>query len=665
MLLKVSGLGSIGSGVFDLHRGLNAVVGPNGSGKSTLVNALYFAFTGETLNSENIDTLITWGTSQCSIKLELSDNFIIERCIQKGGTSKSKLQLGEKTITRKKEIDSALCELFGFSDLSILRMVFFAEQYKAIDIVDSTDSVRLQFLSSLFGFSRMEKLRTLLQDAVNSLDVSVVGDEVLEKLRDGLVQAEQRRDSMIAKQSELSSRVLSADELNSLTKTVNAPDVGTRDALLKELDNCKAAAAACTERLSVLPGAPTIQEDSEYAAIMRHRELSRSMLEASSKLQECEARVGLSPEAISEFLRQLSVNKTSLQTKKADIESRATLVSSGKCPLTGGLPCPDLKAMTNEQTLREEVLEIDRQLEDLNKDYSELQSAFTEATKVASDVAAARAVLHNIESALSSLQINVDFDVKGYEQRKAGADAVHEERSKLLADLANVNAAVVVAEEKLSALSDTAEASPEDKEEARKRLLQNTQALSALAELGPLISEFEKSAAEQRSSLQSAEDQNSIAAVRQKKRNQLSSIRLALHRDNLPRLLVTEMLQALNAKLSFYLSKFNFPYSVIWTADGGIIYSDGSDDWHRVSQLSGGQKYVFVISFRCALADMLSSSFPFFVMDEPTTGLDVDNRAALSEVLQRVVEQFPNRYIVVPTHDEMLLPEANIIEVGR
>ena len=98
----------------------------------------------------------------------------------------------------------------------------------------------------------------------------------------------------------------------------------------------------------------------------------------------------------------------------------------------------------------------------------------------------------------------------------------------------------------------------------------------------------------------------------------------------------------------------------MWTSDGSILYSDGGE-WHRASQLSGGQKYVLVISIRCALADMLSSNFPVFVLDEPTTGLDVDNREALSKVLMSIVDQLPGNYLVVPTHDDMLLPDANII----
>jgi ABC-type molybdenum transport system ATPase subunit/photorepair protein PhrA len=62
---------------------------------------------------------------------------------------------------------------------------------------------------------------------------------------------------------------------------------------------------------------------------------------------------------------------------------------------------------------------------------------------------------------------------------------------------------------------------------------------------------------------------------------------------------------------------------------------------------------------------MLQSEFPLFVLDEPTTGLDVDNREALSAVLSAVVAANDDRILVVPTHDELLLPTANIINVGK
>lgn len=575
-----------------------------------------------------------------------------------------KLEMDGKTITRKKEIDAALCTLFGFSELSILRNVFFAEQYKAIDIIDATDSVRLQFLSSLFGFARIEKLRTMLQDGINTIDVSQVSDDVLSKLRDAAIQAEQRRDALITKQAELSSKLVSDAEKERLQKVVKSPEIGSRDAWNADAEALRNEIQEVEDALKSLPSTPTTQEDSDYAAICRHKELSKSLVEASDKLQESEGRVGLSPEAVSEFLRQLAVNKATILSKKSELESRMTLVKSGRCPITGGAPCPDLCAMTDEVTILAEVHKLQKSLEELESDEVELKATYAEASETASKVVAAKAELARIEQELRNIKINADFDSQDYLRRKENSSGVQSRRDELTSRLAEKKVRLEVMRNSMAAYDGLVEVSHDERVDASARLEACKQAETALAEISPLLSEFERAVAEQKASLVSAEEQNESAKLNLKKKNQLMSIRLALHRDNLPKLLVADMLQALNAKLDFYLSKFCFPYSVLWTAEGGLIYSDGSNDWHNVSQLSGGQKYVLVISFRCALADMLSSTFPFFVMDEPTTGLDVDNRAALSEVLQRVVEQFPNRYIVVPTHDEMLLPEANIIEIG-
>ena len=63
---------------------------------------------------------------------------------------------------------------------------------------------------------------------------------------------------------------------------------------------------------------------------------------------------------------------------------------------------------------------------------------------------------------------------------------------------------------------------------------------------------------------------------------------------------------------------------------------------------------------------MLGSTFPLFVLDEPTTGLDEKNREALARVLPIIGEVLHSSSVstvVVPTHDEALLGTANIVKI--
>ena len=76
--------------------------------------------------------------------------------------------------------------------------------------------------------------------------------------------------------------------------------------------------------------------------------------------------------------------------------------------------------------------------------------------------------------------------------------------------------------------------------------------------------------------------------------------------------------------------------------------------------MSGGQQMILTVSFRLAIAEMLSSSFAFLSMDEPTNHLDAPNREQIRDVLLKIrciAEK--GMAILVATHDPILLPACN------
>lgn len=85
------------------------------------------------------------------------------------------------------------------------------------------------------------------------------------------------------------------------------------------------------------------------------------------------------------------------------------------------------------------------------------------------------------------------------------------------------------------------------------------------------------------------------------------------------------------------------------------------------SSLSGGQKYILAVANRCALADILGAKFPLMILDEPTTGLDDVNKEKMAELLQKVSVTLSGKGVslVIPTHDEELLVNANVIKVNE
>ena len=666
MLLKCTNVGSLGTGEFDINPGLNAIVGPNGSGKSTLVSALYFALTGEPINGDNLDSLISWGSTSCTVSLE-TDKFTVTRTLSTNGSTKLKFERGSSVLTRRAEVDAAICDIFGFVDLSILKLVFFAEQYRAIDFVEVTDSVRVQMLSSLFGFSRLEKIRAELQKRMSELQIDRVGEDVIASLRQALESAEIRRDSINAQMSELVSKLLSDDRLNQLQRIVDSPAVGYYSSLEDAITRTQCEVDTAKAELLNMPEPLSANMVVNYGRKLRYDSLKIKLDEYKSQLESLEKASGLSSEAIRGF--RSTINQSMYQTtmEKSELIKRSQLLQSGKCPLTSGAPCPDLLALTDQRQLNDEIESLDRKMVQLQADYDELTAELEKAESHESQILTVRTQVLTVENDLRDLEDVADFDVSAYEAQDAEASKLSERRDYL-------QKSVAVGEAKLQSLRseyDDAKAkypeeySSEEKEAASLSISEHTSASDNIKMLRTFIPEAEKAVADSLGSLTFAESQNSAADKNIHTRSIMEKVRNAFHRDNLPRLLVEDMLEILNSMLDKYLSRFSFPYKVVWASAGSLLYSDDFGQWHKASQLSGGQKYVLVIALRCALIDMLQSEFPLFVLDEPTTGLDVENREALSAVLSAVVAASDDRILVVPTHDELLLPTANIINVGK
>ena len=146
----------------------------------------------------------------------------------------------------------------------------------------------------------------------------------------------------------------------------------------------------------------------------------------------------------------------------------------------------------------------------------------------------------------------------------------------------------------------------------------------------------------------------------------LEKVRTIFHRENFPRLLLSQKRDKINIKLADYLAEFNFPYQVHLEADGEFTY-DADDFYHiPVAKLSGGERVVAAIAFILSLAEIAGGSFPVIVFDEPTANLDAGYREVLSSVLGKAGELLGRRgmMLIVPTHDPSVLSMAeNVIDM--
>lgn len=662
MRLTLSNIGSLGPGdvVLDLNPGLTAVVGANGAGKSTCVNALYFAITGETINGSNLDDLITWGCVTGSVDLDC-DGFKISRSLKLGAAGKATLTIGDKVFTRKREIDAIICELFGFVDLSVFRLVFFAEQYKAIDLIDGTDAQRVGMLSSLFGFAKFEKIRAALLQVANTINTSVIGDDVLKSIADALAMAESDRNAQTAEYARISALTLSDDKVAELTAAASAPLVGSlnemRTAILRETENM----LNLQEKLDAMPTPPTAEQHKIYNDFKEKELNEMARKNAEDKLNGLVARRGLQPGSIVGFLQKLDTARNSVIIQKQRLSERANLATSGKCPLTGGVPCPDLLAMTDREDIDRQLAELDKRIAEMDSDKEEMQRTLTEAQNLEAEIKTATEVLDSYVFRSEHISIPEDFDVEAYIQARDNSDFA--EVRRLTSEISQSQQRINSLKTELDKYDGQVERTEAERLEAANALMAHNTAVSQLPIIADNIAKAEERVAAQIQSKEYADLQNETAKRNEEKKKNLEKVRLAFHRDNLPRMLIEDILEKLNLLIEQELNEFSFPYKVQWCSSGALVYSDFSGNLHPCKMLSGGQKYVLVLAARCAFKRLLNTSFPFFVLDEPTTGLDVQNREFLSVALTKLRDRYPEMSMVIPTHDTMLLPDSTIISL--
>lgn len=649
----------------DFSEGLNAIVGANGKGKSTLVDALYFAITGDSLRHFNNDEMITWGEQDCSVTLEI-DDITVTRNINKRGNASVKLVKGDTTLTRKAEVDEAILSHFGITDKSAFRQVFFAEQFKAVEILSATDSDRRKMLSTLFGFGRLEKVRSTILELMNAVYTDEVSAELMNSLIERLKAASERVEEAKKAAADVAKNILSEEDLTIVRTTANARPLSVVESLKEQLTSAEKSVDETEEAISKFPEGPSQQETVDYGYHLNFLKLSEEFSQAEKAFEEFGTPLVPTCEAISKQISERVADYSKIDHMISDLNSRKQLVAGGRCPVTHGTPCADLIAMTDPKTIDAEISQLVSVQERILADKAILEQTFSEHQKHEIKAAEVRANYNKLRELIMPLKPYADFDRAGYEEKLRAYEESLAERGRYMDYLrdAKVRVAQLKAEIDSAEAAGVCEQSVIDEAQAKLSIHEN--AVARMPDLTRAITEATNLHAEAKSSLEMAEAQNARAAKGKEIVRVLNKVRTLLHNDNLPRMLINDALKTLNVAMTKQLDEFGFKYVVKWLPGGVLVFENEVGEDVPVRALSGGQQYVVLIALRCALVQMLGSTFPLFVLDEPTTGLDEKNREALARVLPIIGEVLHSSSVstvVVPTHDEALLGTANIVKI--
>jgi exonuclease SbcC len=135
----------------------------------------------------------------------------------------------------------------------------------------------------------------------------------------------------------------------------------------------------------------------------------------------------------------------------------------------------------------------------------------------------------------------------------------------------------------------------------------------------------------------------------------LSKVRdTILHRDKLPAKVHAAALLSMEDEINENLVGFDSPFAV--TVDDSLEFTAHFADGTKMpgSGLSGGQKVMLALAFRMALNSLFADEVGMMILDEPTDGLDVDNRRLAATVFQRLgrIAKDRGHQIILITHDD-------------
>lgn len=666
MLLELHNVGAYGSGTIEIGPGMNVLLGSNGAGKSTVVNAFYFALTGESLESTNIQNLIRWGFADMSVMLA-TDDWCVKRTATKKGV-KHTLHHGDTVLAKKDEVNNFIMKWYGMDDISAFRAVFFAEQFRSIDVINDTNASRSAMLLDVFGFRKFEKIRAVVQSVLNGMTVMNVSDELLETLK---TTCEARETDVLVAQADADRTymdVLPPDDAAALEKAVarGLTADAVKDAQM-QYAYIDARLSRIDEELKALSAASVAADHESARKRGMYDQFSEEQKEIRERMKKMRAEKLPKPEKVQKLLDTLTSQRQELDMKITALKERKTLSEDGLCPLTHGAMCADLKALTNPEVIDADIKGLTKQRKDLNEDIDKLKKMLDDSSDFYRTYRDLTNKCDELTGKLDELSAYASFDLDAYHAAVSAAGNLEKQLQPLYNEQSELKSKKNDLESILSAISTVRIFSNgEELDEARTRLETHKKAVVLYDERLRIVSKAKLDLKEAQSAYEQALEDRKQAEAVMKKRSLLQAVRETLHRDAVPRILLDDIREELNAQLSHFTQLFEFPYDVVWGEDGSMQFDSVTGGYVDASRLSGGQKYVLSLIYRCVLAEMLNATFPVLVLDEPTTGLDVQNRELLVNMLRNVSAILSQRgmSLLIPTHDKLLTASAdNVISI--
>lgn len=659
MILSLENYGVIGSGVYEFTTGLCSVVGQNGTGKSTIAGALFLALTGETLDGHNLVDKISWGTSQAVVKLSTKD-FVITRTISEQGV-KHLLEMDGVMSKKKAEIQEFVLRYYDLKSIKNLEEVYFTAQYKAIDVVNTTASNRISLLSSVFGLGRFERIRSIIQDILSGITLYSTPEEVKTNLQATIDQSKAKAEGYGESICEVQYILNDTPEVSQEEYTIalscanvdkgDIPDY--EEAIEFNTKEIERVEEILKERREVLD---SLKYQSSLATQHKDYLISKESLTNCTKEYEEFDKDFLSSKDIQKYLETLYVTRATQETEKKVLLDKSTMLAEGVCPLTKTTPCSALMAEYNPANIKASLDDLERRLDCTQKEVEDVKESVEISKQLESKLQSLVLTKQHLESVCNNTNDTVkNFDLGSYDET---LDVVEltlevEETERVLTQL---KLALANKERLLKDLKN-AKYSGEESTSLINSYKTYNDAKNELSKLRTLYNDIKESLAVSQSMMTTILEQEEETLKKKRKCDALQNVRTLCHRDNIPRLLLIDTINSINVSLASYVDKFEFKYPLRLSIDGSFLYYNMATGWQDVNKLSGGQQYIVAIILKLCLIEELKTSFPFIILDEPTTGMDDVNRGILAALLQNIADKLSKNdlSLIIPTHDRDIM----------
>jgi exonuclease SbcC len=660
--------------VLDYKFGLTGITGRNGSGKSNLIHtAQYFAITGKTPTDFIKADLLNWdaGKGWTTFMFTHDNNeYTLKRAVHSNTVN---LTWTDSTGEQHKETGARATEYMKeiIGEFDVFYETSFVQQDKLTEILTLTHAHRMAYFQKLTDVRRAEVIRGILQDGINKLPNYLDRSEEIDKAEEDISGIQTELDALSTKQEGFEELKAKYDEalpgaqkiLSLPTKEQHESNVTTAQ---QTMDTATAAKGAFEKESNL--------QEVEYTTIAPE---DRSLYEQwTAYSQALDAVVKAQSERDSIHVREPKPEVEPVAQARIEHRDRVKetlLRDEAKYELCREGTCPTCERPMDVGSADQFILEYERMRDDYDKEVIAITNLQEEYMLYANKVTPWKSSMDAAEKALEDAKAAVqkpeqDFDIVAFEAKKRKAEEYTEylrKKDQVSVQFKEHERKVIEAQQMLTAAK-TAEFA-EDKAKEDAQLFQNN-----YDDMSRQLNEVNTTKHGLDVRLEMLQKAKATLEQEQKQRGDAEELvrlferaRELLHRDNLPKIVMSKMLDGLNYLLDNYLTLFETEFTAYINDDFDFHVSFPHKQNLPVRVLSGGQKVALAIAYHFALNQLLSSSVSMLSLDEPTNHLDDANIQALSEVLQSA-----RRYtekgvpVLISTHEEALMPAfSSILDV--